>query len=261
MTNESPADGALRNRLRQAAELLLAARHRLLPIADLPLELRPKTLAEAYFVQDVLLQALGGAGGWKVGLPAPGATPLCSPMPVHTIAANGARIASRFRRMRGVEAEIAFLMNRDLPPRDSPYSREEVLDAVASCHPSIEILESGILDPTAAHRLTGIADLQMNGGFVFGEALPDWRRIDFAAETAEMVIDGAVRVANGKSPAAGDLIGLAVWLANEGQPRTGGRLAGKWITTGSWTGSIPAGETSEVLARFQQCGSAALRFR
>lgn len=261
MTNESAADGALRNRLRQAGELLLGARHSLRPIADLPAELRPQTLEEAYFVQDVLLLALGGAGGWKVGLPGPGATPLCAPMPIHTIAPSGARIAARFRRMRGVEAEIAFLMSRDLPPRDLPYSREEVVDAIASCHPAIEILESGILDPQAANRMTVIADLQMHGGFVFGEPIQGWSGIDFASETAEMVINGAVRVANGRSPAAGDLIGLAVWLANEGQARTAGRLAGKWITTGSWTGGIPAGEDSEVLARFQRCGSATLRFR
>ena len=61
--------GIDRQRLYQAAEMLLEARRTLQPIDDLPLALRPKTLEEAYFVQDLMLQALGKAGGWKVGAP------------------------------------------------------------------------------------------------------------------------------------------------------------------------------------------------
>jgi hypothetical protein len=34
----------------------------------------------------------------------------------------------------------------------------------------------------------------------------------------------------------GLLLRLVLWLANEAQSRTGGLLAGQWITTGSWTG-------------------------
>ncbi|HEY0795712.1 MAG TPA: 2-keto-4-pentenoate hydratase, partial [Acidisarcina sp.] len=47
------------DRMRQAAELLLEGRRTLQPIAELPTELRPQTLAEAYAVQDVMAEALG----------------------------------------------------------------------------------------------------------------------------------------------------------------------------------------------------------
>jgi 2-keto-4-pentenoate hydratase len=61
--------------------------------------------------------------------------------------ASGELIAKQFRRLRGVEAEIAFLLGKDLPPRAAPHSREELVIAIASCHPAIELLESALLNP------------------------------------------------------------------------------------------------------------------
>ncbi len=55
------------DRMRQAAELQLQARRALVPIVDLPIELRPRTLEEAYALQDVVAAAMGPIGGWKVG--------------------------------------------------------------------------------------------------------------------------------------------------------------------------------------------------
>ena len=42
----------------------------------------------------------------------------------------------------GIEAEIAYSFARDLPPEDAPYSREAVLDAIASMHPAIEVVDT-----------------------------------------------------------------------------------------------------------------------
>jgi 2-keto-4-pentenoate hydratase len=252
--------GADRDRLYQAADVLLEARRTLQPIDNLPAELRPKTLEEAYYVQDLMLQALGNAGGWKVGAPTPEATPLYAPMPAAGFAASGSEIGKASRRLRGVEGEIAFLVGRDLPPRSNPYSRSEVIDAMASCHPAIELLESALLDIDTADRLTAIADLQSNGGFIHGEAVEGWQNFDLADETAEMNVDGFVRVANGKNAAGADLVRLIHWLANDAQQRTGGLLAGQWITTGSWTGKILTNSGSSVLARFPRFGEVRVRF-
>jgi 2-keto-4-pentenoate hydratase len=203
--------GPDKDRLYQAAEMLLEARRSLRPIDDLPAALRPKTLEEAYYVQDLMLDALGTTGGWKVGAPTADATPMFAPMPGENFAGSGGLIAKEMRRLRGVEAEIAFLLGKDLPPRSTPYTREEVLEAIASCHPAIELLESGLLNPDAAERLTAIADLQSNGGFIYGEAVNDWKNIDFAGESAQLNVDGFVRVTNGKNSAGSDLLRRAHW--------------------------------------------------
>jgi 2-keto-4-pentenoate hydratase len=49
-------------------------------------------------------------------------------------------------------------------------------------------------------------------------------------------------------------------LANEAQSRTGGLLAGQWITTGSWTWKIMADSGSVALARFLKFGEVIVRF-
>jgi 2-keto-4-pentenoate hydratase len=252
--------GPDKDRLHQAAELLLEARRTLRPIDDLPAALRPQTLAEAYYVQDLMLDALGTTGGWKVGAPTADATPMFAPMPGENFAGNGELIAKEMRRLRGVEAEIAFRMGKDLPPRSTPYTREDLLQAIASCHPAIELLESGLLNPDAADRLTAIADLQSNGGFIYGEAVNGWQNIDFAGESAQLNVDGFVRVTNGKNSAGADLLRLLLWLANDAQERTGGLRAGQWITTGSWTGKVLADSGSAVVARFPSFGEVSVRF-
>lgn len=242
-----------------AAAMLLDARRTNRPIDDLPVALRPGTLDEAYFVQDKLAIAYGEIGGWKVGAPTADATPMFAPMPLSWIASNDARLGGR-HRFRGLEAEIAFQMGRDLPPRDKAYSRDEVVDAIASCHPAIEVIESGLTDPLTATKLSMVADLQMHGAFVYGVAVHDWKRIDFSKEHVTIAVDGMVRVDRTGSNTSGDLMRLLPWLANEGAARTGGLKAGQWVTTGSWTGVSLAIAGSKVDAVFSTAGVVHLEF-
>ncbi|AXC10771.1 2-keto-4-pentenoate hydratase [Acidisarcina polymorpha] len=250
------------DKLRQAAELLLRARREREPISELPAGLRPTTLGEAYRLQEIMISTLGPVGGWKVGAPSPDAVPLCAPMPLlGGFGQSNVTIGASFSRFRGVEAEIAFRLRSDLPLRERPYSREEVVAAIAGAHPAIEILEAAFLDPDSADRLSVIGDLQSHGGFVHGAALPDWRDVDFAHESVIMIVDGVVRIESRASNLAGvDLLRLVTWLANEGQPRTGGLKAGDWITTGSWTGKVLASAGSEAIARFSTFGDVVVRF-
>jgi len=246
--------------LMEAAELLLDARRTCKPIADLPSSLRPTTLEEAYCVQDRMSWIYEDIGGWKVGAPTPEATPTFAPMPACWMTCTGCELRGLTHRYRGVEAEIAFKMGADLPPRATPYSRDEVFAAVASMHPAIEILESALTDPDQATKLTTVADMAMHGGFVYGNAVPDWRSIDFSKEMVSLAIDGSVRVERTGSNTAGDLTRLLVWLANEGSSRTEGLKKGDWITTGSWTGNTLAAAGSVVEARFAHAGNVTFRF-
>ena len=250
--------GAREAILLEAANTLLDARRTSTPLADLPPGLMPADQAEAYAMQDLLAQAYGEVGGWKVGAPTAEATPIFAPMPAAWIVASGATLSSL--RYRGLEAEIAFLLGEDMPPRATPYTREEVVAAIASCHPAIEVLESGLTDPAAAPRLSMLADLQMHGGFVYGPACAEWKAIDFATEQVTLAVDGVIRVERTGSNTSGNLMRLLPWLASEGAVRTGGLKRGQWITTGSWTGNIQGIAGSAVDAHFARAGSVSLRF-
>lgn len=244
----------------QAADLLLDARRTNTPIADLPKELIPTTLEEAYFIQDRMSWAYEDIGGWKIGAPTPEAEPSFAPMPAAWMTCSGCEMHGIMHRYRGVEAEIAFRMGTDLPPRETPYTLDEVVAAIESMHPAIEVLETALIDPAQATKLTSVADMSMHGGFVYGDAVPDWKSIDFAKESVTLSIDGTVRVERTGSNTAGDLMRLLPWLANQGASRTEGLKKGNWITTGSWTGNTPATAGALVEARFEHAGRVTLRF-
>jgi 2-keto-4-pentenoate hydratase len=246
--------------LLEAANLLLDARRTRAPIVDLPAAVRPAGMDEVYFIQDTLAASFGPIGGYKIGAPNPQATPAYAPMPLAWIAPNGALLSGPQWRYRGLEAEIAFQLGADLPPRATPYTREEVIAAIAACHPIIEVLESALEDPTLADRMSSLADLQMHGGLVCGPACPDWQKIDFTQETVILAVDGMIRVERTGSNTSGDLLGLLPWLANHGAARTRGLKAGQWITTGSWTGNTLATAGAGVDVHFHNAGRVSLRF-
>jgi 2-keto-4-pentenoate hydratase len=156
--------------LLEAANIFLNARRTHTPIADLPPALQPTSLEEATIIHAFMAEALGETGGWKIGAPSADATPFFAPMPRVWMSASPANLDGPRFRYRGLEAEIAFLVGSDLPVRTQPYTREEVLAAVASCHPVIEELESALIDPAAANRLSMLADIQSHGALIYGPA-------------------------------------------------------------------------------------------
>jgi 2-keto-4-pentenoate hydratase len=246
--------------LLDAANVLLDARRTHTPIADLPAALQPTSLEDVECIHQFMADAYGDIGGWKIGAPSADAIPFFAPMPREWMAASGAWLAGGTYRYRGLEAEVAFLLGQDLPPRSTPYTRDEVIAAIASCHPAIEELESGLLDPKEVNRLTMLADLQMHGAFIYGPPCADWKSVDFSQERVTLSIDGAVRVERTGSNTSGDLLRLLPYLANEGAARTGGLRAGQWITTGSWTGNTPALPGSHAEVAFEHIGTVAVRF-
>ena len=246
--------------LLEAANLFLNARRTHTPIADLPAALQPTSLEEVTRIHAIMAQSLGEVGGWKIGAPSADATPFFAPLPKAWLAASPANLSGPRFRYRGLEAEIAFQLGSDLPPRAQPYTREEVYAAVAGCHPVIEELEAALIDPSAANRLTMLADIQSHGALIYGPAFADWKSLDFTKESVALVINGEITMERTGSNTSGDLLRLLPYLANEGAALTGGLRAGQWITTGSWTGNTPAPPYSTVEARFGHAGSASLRF-
>lgn len=250
------------DRMYAAAELILRARRECIPIHSLPEKLRPANLDEARTLQEIVAVALSPLGGWKVGASAPHATPLCSPIPLWGgYAQSGQTISRNFRRLRGVEAEIAFHLGHDLPRRPQPYTRDEVAAAIASAHPAIEILESAFVDPDQVDRLSVFADLEINGGFAWGPPCPDWMRVDLTRQAVAVYVGSEARCNAIASNSAGtDLLRLAVWLANHGAVRMGGLHAGDWITTGSWSGKTFAMPGQTVRASFPGFGEVTIQF-
>jgi len=238
----------MRNQL--LAERLLAAWRGGALLDAPPDELVPRDWTEAREIQDYLMQFLGPVGGYKVGSAGPNGAISLAPLPAAGITASGTTLIGWHQRW--VEAEIAVKLAHDLPAREAPYSDAEVLAAIGTVHPVIEVLNSRFRDPGKVDALSLAADLIMHGGLIVGRAtaMPD-----LAAETVSVLIDGA-EASRGQGHPAGDLPRLLRYLADHPV----GLRAGQIITTGSWNPVTIPGENSEVTVRFAHAGEATVKF-
>ena len=246
------------DRHRDAAELLLSARRdRSQRLRAIPEAIRPKTAEQSYLIQREIMTQLGAIGGWKVGSPSASAeTFTCAPLPARGILNSPAEITGSDR---GIEAEIAVRLGADLPARDARYTEAELRGAIASAHPAIEVLDSRFADPGAADPLSALADSLSHHSLVLGPPIPDWERLDIAAESVRVLLDGR-EVKHGAGNPAGGMVRLLLWLANTGARWAGGLREGQVVTTGSWTGKDVAAPGEEARIRFDHCGEVSMRF-
>ncbi len=214
-----------------------------------PARITVRDAAQAYAVQRLVAPSLGPIGGWKVGAAGPDAAPSCAPMPASCVFAAPALPDMRALPQREVESEICFTFAADLPPRATPYAEADVLAAIATARPGIEILQSRLENPGAAAPLALLADLIQHGAFIVGAPIEGWRAVDFSRVTVRQSVTGAddrTRIGN----PAGDMGRLMVWLANEGAAWAGGIRAGQVVTCGSWTGKLFVPEGATVVTAF-----------
>ena len=144
----------------EAARFLLSARGDFRRVPGLPDGCRPETEDDGYRIQDALIALWGlEVAGWKIGATLPqwqamvGASgPLAGRLLAPFVHESPATLYGGAFHLRIVESEYAYRLGRDLPPRAAPYERAEVEDAVASVHPSIEIVDSRYTEGLDAGR-------------------------------------------------------------------------------------------------------------
>lgn len=220
----------------------------------------PRRVDDAYAVQDAVARRVGEIGGWKVGAKTPSAEPTCAPMFRPLIRRSPATLAAAGFRMIGIEAEIAFRVARDVAAGRQPLSAEAVYDIIGAAHPAIEVVDTRIADWRTADPLALLADNQMNGGFVVGDAIQDWRAIDLANAAVRLSIDGKTVVDAVGGNSGGDPRRLLVWLVNHCRERRGGLTADAIVTTGSFTGMTFVEPGARAEAYFPQIGRASVEF-
>ncbi|MDX1542033.1 MAG: fumarylacetoacetate hydrolase family protein [Geminicoccaceae bacterium] len=246
--------------IRQAVDLLLRARRTGALLPDEALCHVLGTVEDVYAVQDLVAAEVGTVGAWKVGAASPEAEPVAAPIFEADLFVSPARPeAGRFHRF-GIETEIAYRFEHDLPPRAEPYRQDEVMAAASAVLPAIEIVDSRTLACEHLEPLWKLADNQINGGLVVGEPLVAASDHDPTTQPFRLEVAGTV-VAEGRGGnAAGDPRRLLTWLANHLTGRTGGLRAGQIVTTGSLTGLrfVEAGQP--VTADFEGLGRVELVF-
>jgi 2-keto-4-pentenoate hydratase len=242
-------------------------------LESIPENIRPRTREEGYAVQALLEERTASPlFGWKIAATSKAGQVhinVTGPLAGRLLAEKvidlsipgryGAELRFGVNHMKVAEAEFAFRMGRDLPPREQPYSVDEVLAAVATLHPAIEVPDSRFDDFTIVGAPQLIADNACAHQFVLGPAASvDWRALDLVAHRVVGTAGELTREGKGANVLGDPRIALA-WLANE---LSGLRLmlkAGEVVTTGTCLVPLPIQPGVAVSVDFGVLGRVATR--
>jgi 2-keto-4-pentenoate hydratase len=226
-------------RLDAMARWMWDARQRRETYRNLPEELRPASLTEAYAAQEAYHRlaepVYGAVGGAKIatttrimqrlmGISHPCAGAIFA----RTIHASPAQLrAADFVNLR-IESEIALKLGAGLPASGAPWTAETVAPAVAGAMPAFELIEDRNADYAKSEASSLIVENCWNGGVVVGapEAVP---MANLVGIKGRLAINGAV-VGEGR---AEDPCATLAWLANALAERGRGLCAGMVVITGS----------------------------
>ncbi len=230
--------------IEEAAALLAQARRDNAVVEAIPEHCRPESLEEAYAVQDRMIALLGWpVSGWfcactnqviqeMLGL----AEPYCAPLLADFVFDSPAVLNAGDFPPILLECEFGFKLARDLPPRATPYTRADVEAAIASVHPTIEVVAGHLKDWPSQDVFSVIADNGTDGALIVGEGVEDWRALDLVGGRVQLIVNGRVVRQGTGANVMGDPLDAFVWLANSRAGAKGqGLKAGHIHNTGTAT--------------------------
>jgi len=244
------------NRIAAASRTLRDHWHAGTKLGALEASLRPRDRAEGYAIQAALEQSSAASlFGWKIAATSEAGQrhinvegPMAGRILRETVIADGGTASMAGNAMRVGEPEFAFRMRTDLLPRPSPYAVAEVLDAVDTLHPAIEIPDSRFADFVNAGAAQIIADNACAHLFVLGPPTrSNWRALDLVEHRPVITLRGNRFIGHGKNVLGDPRIALA-WLANELRQLGVTLRAGEVVTTGTCHPPLPidAGDVFEA---------------
>lgn len=234
------------------AQAFVAARRTATGLPDYP-GTPPVSLDDAYAIQDRARALTGGkVAGWKVGRINPpldgqlGTNRLAGPIFADSVrdgAGDGPVMPVFADGFAAGEAEFLLRIARTPDPAKTAYTMEEALDLIDAVHVGIEVASSPFPGINALGPLVTISDFGNNYGLVVGDAIPDWRSLDFVDWPVTLLIDGVEAGAATARAMLDGPVGAARFLFESSAARGVALEAGQWISSGAVTGvhEVPVG--------------------
>src|SRR5882757_9622967 len=210
-------------------------------------ELRPRDRIEGYAIQAAIEKySSEPLFGWKIAATSEAGQkhinvdgPMAGRILAETVISDGGTASMAGNEMRVAEPEFAFRMRVDLPARSTPYALRQVLDAVDTLHPAIEIPDSRFADFVSAGAAQIIADNACAHLFVLGSPTSAaWRALDLIEERPVVSLRGQQFIGHGKNVLGDPRVALT-WLANELRQLGVTLKAGRIVTTGTCHPPLP----------------------
>jgi len=250
----------------KAAAAFIAEAHRTrAPYCNLPSEIAPPSIAEAYAAQEALCELwtpiYGPVRGLKIATTTKvmqqlmGIDHPCGGMIYERrIHQSPARLKREDFVNLMVEFELAVRVGTDLPKRDAPYSAADVRPAVAEVMPAFELIEDRGADYKSTSALTLIADNAWNGGVVLGAPKRVPADMELNGMRGSLTVNGEPR---GTGLTDGPMDALA-WVVNLAADRGRPLQAGMIVITGSVLPTIPIASGETFVFTLDGIGSAEL---
>ncbi len=261
--------------IEEAARHLVAARRNRTLSANLPEACRPKTHEEGYSVQKAVIAQWGEpVAGWKSGataLPVQQRFGLNEPffgaIFASTVLQSPAKArATAFEHRQdpakpgiALEVEFAFRVGRELAASPDGWSETAALDAIDAVIPAFEIISPRFFAIPFETPGSALADCGVNGGIVLGQAVTDWRNIDYPNHKTRHVIDGKTVAEGTGALVLGHPFKSLVWLINAVSKRGYKLSQGQVLTTGSMSGIVYADQGTTSIADFGNLGQVELK--
>jgi 2-keto-4-pentenoate hydratase len=159
-----------------------------------------------------------------------------------------------------VEAEFSFLIRKDMLPRATPYTQEEISLAIECVAGSIEVVGSRFAGGLGRQgRFLTTADGSANIALVVGRWHP-WQGQDLRQHAVTMTIDGVPRGTGTGERVLGNPLHALSWLARLLSDTGPGLKAGEIVATGTCTGLDKVGPGVTAVADFGSFGSVEIEF-
>lgn len=254
-------------RLSIAADALHEARQRRRPIPPISTTYGITTLDDAYAVAELGIRRRIDAGariiGKKVGLTSaavqqqlgvsqPDFGMLLSDMEL----ADGEPVPMERLIQPKIEAEIAFVIGRDLPERSPSYS--EFLVAIAYALPALEIVDSAIVDWKIS-LVDTVADNASCGMYVLGTQPVLLGLCDLATVTMQLDRNGYTASTGTGAASLGHPLRAAYWLARTMAERGRSLRAGEVILSGALGPMVPLERGDVIEAHITSLGTVTCR--
>jgi 2-keto-4-pentenoate hydratase len=232
--------------------------------ANLPDELAPRTVSEAYDVQETLRDLWIPDHGAVAGLKIATTTkvmqqlmgidhPCAGIIYANRVHSSPARIPKASFQNLALECELAVRLGHNLPQASRHFTQDTVKQAIAAVMPAFELIEDRHAVYKETEALSLIADNAWNGGIIIGRdaVVPEG---DLDKLPGRLLINGREARA-GKTD---DPLSALAWVANlaaeRGRPLTPGMI----VITGSVIPTFPAAIGDKLVFGLEGLGTAEL---
>ena len=247
----------------KVARHVLAEHERRADFRNLPAEIAPANIAQAYAAQLALVRLLVPRKGKVAGLKIATTTkvmqqlmgidhPCGGTIFEKTVHKSPARLRLADYQHVVIECELALQLARDLPASGAPFTGPSVASAVGAAMPAFELIEDRNADYKQTSAVSIIADNCWNAGIVLGAPVAYDPAHSLTGTAGRLTINDS-RSYDGRTE---DPLDTLAWIANLAAGQDRPLAAGMVVITGSVIPTLPIAPGDRFVFALDGLGSA-----